>query len=73
MLTEYFGFMVSELDGSVENLYGNFGYKPRTERCGFAYAKWFENEEERDGCKEYTKKVIKEIQENGHKGLRVKR
>ena len=41
---EYFGFMVCEIDGTVDNLHVNFDYKPQTERSGFFYAKWFKNE-----------------------------
>lgn len=71
-MTKYYGFMVSELTGEVDNLECDVDYKPPHESCGFSFAKWFTGEEKRDKCKEYTKKAIKEIQENGHKGLRVR-
>lgn len=55
---KYYGFMVSEFDGYIEDLEGNFDYKPSHESCGFAFAKWFTNKDDRDNCKLY---IIKEI------------
>lgn len=55
---EYYGFMVSEFDGYIEDLEGNFDYKPSHESCGFAFAKWFTNKDDRDNTKLY---IIKEI------------
>jgi len=55
---KYYGFMVSELDGYIENLEGEFDWKPSHESCGFAFAKWFKTEQERNQSKEF---IINEI------------
>lgn len=60
-MTEYFGFMVDILTGSVEDLHGTFSWKPSHEDAGwFAYAKWFTSETKRNEAKDFTKKIIKE-------------
>jgi len=58
-MTYYYGLMVNELDGSIENLEGNFEYKPSHESCGFSFAKWFTDKEERDKCSIYMTEQIK--------------
>lgn len=55
----YYGFMVSELDGNIEDLEGNFDWKPSHESCGFSFAKWFTNIIDRDESKKYIKQEIK--------------
>lgn len=55
---KYYGFMVCELDGTVEDLEGDFKYKPSHESYGFAFAKWFTNIENRNKTKQY---IIQEI------------
>ncbi len=59
---KYYGFMVSELTGEVDNLECDVDYKPAHESCGFSFAKWFESEEKRDKIKQYTQDRIKEVQ-----------
>lgn len=59
---EYFGFMVCELDGDVEDLQCNVDYKPQHEQCGWSFAKWFKTREQRDKIRNYTIKEIKKIQ-----------
>jgi len=59
---KYYGFMVSELSGSIEDLEGTFDYKPSHESCGFAFAKWFENERDKDISKLYIINEIKNKQ-----------
>lgn len=64
-MTEYFGFMVCELDGDIDDLHIiTEEEKPKHEACGFSYAKWFTDIKERDKCREYTRNVIKKIQED---------
>jgi len=58
---KYYGFMVCELDGTIEDLEGNFDYKPSHESCGFSFAKWFKNEDDRNKSKEYIIKEIKKL------------
>lgn len=66
--TEYFGFMVDELTGEVEDLHVECDYKPKHEQGSyFSYAKWFESEEERDKTRIFTIEIIKEIQMNRRK------
>lgn len=55
---KYYGFMVCELDGDIENLEVECEYKPPHESCGFSFAKWFKTEPERDKCKEYINERI---------------
>lgn len=62
-MTTYYGFMVCEFDGDIENLQTEADYKPSTERCGFSYAKWFIDKNKRDKCQEYTAQQIKRMQE----------
>ena len=54
----YFGFMVSELTGDVDDLEGEFDYKPSHETCGFAFAKWFKTKNKRDESKDFIKNEI---------------
>jgi len=58
---KYYGFMVDELTGNVENLktVKTNEYVPLFERLGFAYAKRFTNYKEFIDAKEYTIKQIK--------------
>ncbi len=55
----YYGFMVCELTGEIENLEGNFNWKPSHESCGFSFAKWFLNIADRNKSKKYIKQEIK--------------
>ena len=59
-----YGFMVCELTGEVTDLKTEAKYKPTTERCGFAYAKWFDTIEQRDKIKDFTIQEIKKIQDS---------
>ena len=59
---KYYGFMVSELTGEVDDLECEADYKPKHESCGFSYAKWFEDNVERGKVKEFTINEIKKIQ-----------
>ena len=62
-MTLYYGFMVCQLTGEVDNLQCEADYKPQHETAGFSYAKWFTDEKRRDSVKEYTIKEITKIQE----------
>ncbi len=56
---KYYGFMVCEFTGEIENLEGDFNWKPFHESCGFSFAKWFTNIMDRDESKKYIKQEIK--------------
>ena len=59
---KYYGFMVCELSGEVDDLECEADYKPNHESCGFSYAKWFKDGVKRDKVKEFTINEIKKIQ-----------
>ena len=61
--TKYYGFMVCEFDGDVQDLEVEADFKPQHEVCGFSYAKWFEDKAKRDKTMEFTIKTIKKIQD----------
>ena len=56
---KYYGFMVNEFDGDVENLECEAESKPAHETCGWSYAKWFTNKDKRDSVRDYTIKTIR--------------
>lgn len=62
-MTKYFGFMVCEFSGEVENLKDvETDYKPAHETAGFfAYAKWFLDEKKRDEIKAFTIQEINKL------------
>ena len=55
---KYYGFMVNELTGEIDNLQCDVDYKPAHEICGFSFAKWFETEVKRDKVKSYIGQEI---------------
>ena len=63
-MTHYYGVMVSELTGDVDDLeVDSKEEKPTTEWAGrFTFAKWFNTAEKRDKVKAYLKKAIEEHQ-----------
>ena len=63
-MTKYYGVFVSELSGEVDNLEGDYDYKPSHESCGFSFAKWFTDKSERDETCEYMKNEISNIRKN---------
>lgn len=61
-MIKYFGFMVCEITGDIDNLFCETDYKPAHETAGFfAYAKWFIDEKKRDEIKEFTIQEINKI------------
>lgn len=63
---KYYGFMVTELTGEIDNLECDCDYKPSHETCGFSFAKWFESKEQRDKIKSYTQKMIEEVRKQNN-------
>lgn len=67
---KYYGFMVSELTGEVDELETDVDYKPKHERCGFSYAKWFKTKNKRNKTMEYTKKQIQKYKKMNDEKLK---
>ena len=65
--TRYYGYMVSELTGEIENLEGVYEYKPGHESTGFAYAKWFTKRADRDKSRSLYTLAIKDYRKQ-HEG-----
>lgn len=62
-MPKYYGFMVSELTGEVDELKTvECKFKPSHETCGFSFAKWFTDKEEMIKTKKFIIEKIKERQ-----------